>query len=298
MAEKRVRWRDIIFILTIIFLSAYIISPGFSLSVGRKKVGEISLSGTISYQDSLFSQSLTPDKVERMVDKIEKKDLEAVIVKINSGGGSVVASKDIARQIKRINIPTVCLQKDVAASGAYWISISCDKIVSDPYSITGGVGVRSGYLEYSGLLDKLGIEYVRLISGKYKDAGSPYRNITEEEKKMLQDKLGKVQNGFIEEIKQRREIEQNTVKEIKTGKTFLGERAKELNLVDQLGGEKEAIELAENITDEDDLKKEKIRLNSGNSLLNRMLKNIGYGIGASLRQSFQQVKENPHLQAN
>ncbi|MFB6292365.1 MAG: signal peptide peptidase SppA [Candidatus Nanohaloarchaea archaeon] len=221
--------------------------PGF----GQGKVAIIELSGPITpSEDSsvLSAGAITPGQVRELNRKAEKQNADAVIYEINSGGGAVVASKEVMRAIEDVEVPTVCRFRDVAASGAYLASLGCDRIVSDSASFTGSIGVKGSYLEYSGLLRKLGVEYVNVTAGRYKDTGSRYRNITSEEKELLRQKIDAVHEEFVSLVDKRRNLSDSQVKEVRTGEAFLGGRAKELGLVDSLGGRETAVGEAENLT--------------------------------------------------
>lgn len=176
---------------------------------------------------------------------------DAIIYEINSGGGAVVASKDVKREIESVGVPTVCRLRDVAASGGYLISLGCNRTVADSASITGSIGVRSSFLEFSGLLNRLGVEYVNITSGKLKGVGSPYRNITPEERRLLKQKSEMIHREFINLVEKERNLSQSEVEKISTGEIFLGSEAKKLELVDKLGGRQQAVEEAENLTGHD-----------------------------------------------
>jgi len=182
------------------------------------------------------SSHASPSFVHDSIKKAKREGADAFLFQVNSPGGTVVASREIARMVKDVERPTVCQMKDLAASGAYWISSACDQIVADRLSVTGSIGVSASYLEFSEYLKEEGIDYVRLIKGKYKDTGSPYRNLTEEERKFLMDSLQKVYDGFVEAVARNREMNISEVRNLSTGRTYLGERARELGLVDYLGG--------------------------------------------------------------
>lgn len=219
-----------------------------------QKEGEaaiVQLSGTISPESSggLSPSGITPSNVRTVNDKALDKDPDAIIYEINSGGGAVVASKEIKREIESISIPTVCRFRDISASGGYLIGLGCDKIVADSASLTGSIGVRSSYLQFSGLLNKYNVKYVNISSGEYKEIGSPYSNITDEERKILSNKTRKIHEEFVEMVDSERNLTPQNLETTRTGEPFLGERAKKLGLVDSLGGRESAVVTAENMTE-------------------------------------------------
>lgn len=220
----------------------------------KGKAAFIQLNGQISSSSpsSAFSSSgITPEKVRELNQKAKNQGANAIIYEWNSGGGAVVASKEMMREIESVEIPTVCRFRDIAASGAYLASMGCDTIVADSASLTGSIGVKSSYMEFSGTLDKLGIEYVNITSGRYKDVGSRYQNASKEDVQKLKEVTDKVHQQFVQIVKENRNLTDEEVEQVKTGELFLGSEAEELSLVDNLGGRQTAIREAENLTGKD-----------------------------------------------
>ena len=213
------------------------------------KVGVIELNGEISYSPSLFTETINPDDVFSLIKQAEDDNsIKSVLFKINSPGGSVVASREIALRIKEMKKPTICWLADVAASGAYWIASSCDKIVSDPLTITGSIGVEASYLQFEKTFEKYGVEYERIVSGESKDIGSPYRNLTEEERKKLEKIVNDTLQYFLQDIISSRNLTQAQVNEIVSGDIFLGKDALKLGLIDSLGSYQDTKKLAANLS--------------------------------------------------
>lgn len=234
--------------LLIMLLSAPAASFGIAdFSTG--KVAVVKLSGEItSSRPVLAADTVSPEDVRELNERAVKKGADAIVYEINSGGGAVVASKEIMREIESVEVTTVCRFRDVAASGAYLAALGCDRIVADSVSLTGSIGVKSSYLEFSGLLRKLGVENVNVTSGRYKDIGSRYRNITPEEKELLRQKTERIHREFVQRVVEERNLTQGQKQEISTGEPFLGERARQLGLVDSLGGRRKAVDAAEELT--------------------------------------------------
>lgn len=218
------------------------------LSQERGDVALVDLSGTISPSSGGFSSSLTPEQVRDLNQMAVDRNVDAVVYEINSGGGAVVASKEIRRSIDNLDIPTVCRIRDVGASGAYLLSLGCDSIVADSASTTGSIGVTSSYIEFSDLMDELGVGYVNVTAGENKEVGSPYKEPTGEEKEILEEKTDIIGEEFLSDVSEARNLTQEQKQEVGTGEIFLGSEAIELGLVDDLGGRETAIEKAENIT--------------------------------------------------
>ncbi len=241
--------RKYIILFGVLFFSVSLGSAGLFDSGGRAAVVKLSGSITPSSSGGLgATSSINPEKVRQLNSQALRNNAEAIIYEWNSGGGAVVASKEIRQSIESIEVPTVCRFRDVAASGAYLASLGCDRIVADSASITGSIGVRSSYLEFSGLLDKYGVEYVNISSGSLKEAGSQFTNLTEDERQLLQEKVNKLGNQFISEVAQERGLNSSEVGKVETGQIFLGSEAEKFGLVDTLGGRKTAVDVAGNMT--------------------------------------------------
>lgn len=217
----------------------------------RGKAAIIQLDGTINTGsgDIFSTSSITPEKVRELNSRAMERNADSIIYEWNSGGGTVVASKEIMRAIKSVDVPTVCRFRDIAASGAYLSSLGCDRIVADSASLTGSIGVKSSYLEFSGLLNELDIEYVNVTAGKYKEVGSQYQNASEEDIKILKEKANKVHREFLHLVETERNLSEEDLERIETGELLLGQEAEETNMVDELGGRKTAVIEAENLSD-------------------------------------------------
>ncbi|MFQ6051551.1 MAG: signal peptide peptidase SppA [Candidatus Hydrothermarchaeota archaeon] len=239
-----------VFILIILLsLSAIIVSK--QNPIFQESIVIIPIEGTISTSSSqsLFASVASDEKIVKEIEKANKdRNIKAIILSINSGGGSAVASAEIERAIKRSEKPTVALIRDVCASGAYWIASASDKIVADPNSIVGSIGVIYIHPDYSRLFNEtLKMRYEIVKGGEYKDMSLPFRSMTEEEKEMWESMVQGIYDNFIETVAKNRKMDESVVREIAEGKLYSGEQAKEIGLVDELGGEKEAIEIAKKL---------------------------------------------------
>lgn len=244
-----------IIILSIIFLTVSTATAFLNSPFDRGKAAVISLEGQIipSSRPGAFSSggAITPAQVRELNSKAREKNADTIIYEINSGGGSVVASKEIMREIKSVDMPTVCRFRDISASGAYLSALGCDKIVADSASLTGSIGVKSSYLEFSELFEEHGIDYINVSSGRYKEVGSPFKNATEEDRKFLEDKTEQIHRQFVSKVANERDLNSKQEEKIASGKIFLGSKAKDLKLVDRLGGRTVALKTAENLTGKD-----------------------------------------------
>lgn len=234
----------------------------------------------------LGAQSLTPDTFQDLLDQAARQDPTGYIFEINSGGGAVVASKRIADTVQDIEEPTACVLGDTAASSAYWIATSCDRIIADELTLTGSIGATSAYLEYSGLLEKLGIEYVNVTSGELKDLGSPYTNITAEERAVFNQMLESVEGAFVQQIADERNMSVSRVEELANGTIFLGQRAHELDLVDELGDREDALEYLEDQAGQN-LTTTEVSQPASFNVLSLLARSAGYGVGTALSDTLR-----------
>ncbi len=173
--------------------------------------------------------------------------VKAAIVDINSPGGAIVASREIARAIDAFPKPAVAWIRDVGASGAYEVAAACRRVIADPFSLVGSIGVLMPRLEVWELLGKVGVRVEMLKSGRLKDIGQPFRPLTDEERAILDGQLAQAHEGFLADVRRRRGLRPDAVEEVKTGVPLFGQRALELGLVDRLGGYAEAIAACEEL---------------------------------------------------
>lgn len=164
------------------------------------------------------------------------ESIKAVILEVDSSGGYPVAGEEIANTIKAISKPVIAVIRQSGTSAAYWSIITADKIFASKNSDVGSIGVTISYLENVAKNEKDGLKYVQLSAGKYKDAGSPDKPLTEEEKALIVRDLKIVHENFIQDIADSRNIPIEKVRSIADGSSVLGLKAKELGLIDEIGG--------------------------------------------------------------
>jgi len=216
------------------------------------QVGIIEMDGQIMPSSPGFgSEAITPDQVEEFNDEAIEQGADAIIYEWNSGGGAVVASKEVRDVIDSAEVPTVCRFRDVAASGAYLASLGCDSIVADSASLTGSIGVTGSYLEFSELMEEYGISYVNVTAGEHKEVGSPFQEANEEDMEILDNLVNDVHEEFLTSVEEERELSESDLEEIETGRIIIGSEAEELNMVDKLGNRETAVDEAENLTELD-----------------------------------------------
>jgi protease IV len=177
--------------------------------------------------------------------------VKAIVLRIDSPGGGVVPSQEIYDEVKRVraknNKTVIASMGSVAASGGYYIAAATDRIVANPGTLTGSIGVIMETANVEGLLQKIGVEGVVIKSGKYKDVGSPLRKMSEEERGLMQSVMDDVHQQFIEAVAEGRELELAAAQALADGRIFTGRQAKEAKLVDELGDLEDAIQLAADI---------------------------------------------------
>lgn len=199
--------------------------------------------GLVSVEGGIFE----PQETVEELDKYRKDDdIKAVVVRIESPGGTVAASQEIFDAIKRLRKekPVVASMGSVAASGGYYIACAASKIVANPATITGSIGVRMDHLNLSDLLRWAKIGHETLKSGKFKDIASPDRPLTPEERAILEEMLADIHDQFKDIVKETRKLNDAQIQIVSDGRIFTGEEAMDLGLVDHLGGLFDAVNLA------------------------------------------------------
>lgn len=196
---------------------------------------------------STFSPTRTTSSIEivRLLNEMKKnKRVKALILEINSPGGNPFPCKEIAEAVKGIGRPTVAWVRDTAASGGYWIASAADAVVADALSVIGSVGVASLRPDFSELLKKIGIDVNMITSGIEKRFGFPFMAPTEEEKRTTEEEIKVIQEVFLGEIRKNRNLSDEVIEQISSGRTYFGEEARKMGLVDELGGKEKALEIA------------------------------------------------------
>jgi protease IV len=169
----------------------------------------------------------------------EDDSVKGVIIKVNTPGGGVVESAEIHDKLAEIHEkskkPVYISMGSMAASGGYYIATAAKKIYASPETMTGSLGVIMEGINYEGLADKYGVDFVTIKSGKHKDIMSPTRKMTEEERQILQSMINNSYEGFVKVISEGRNLPVDQVKKIADGRVYDGRQAKELNLIDGFG---------------------------------------------------------------
>jgi protease-4 len=170
----------------------------------------------------------------------DDEKIKAILIEVDSQGGLPVAGEEIADELKHSTKPTVAVIRQSGLSAAYWAVSSAGRIFASKNSDVGSIGVTSSYLDNVGKNKKDGTDYVQLIAGKYKDAGNPDKPLTEEERQLFLRDLNIIHKNFIADVATNRKIAVADVQKIADGSSVLGEQAKVLKLIDEIGGMSEA----------------------------------------------------------
>ncbi len=245
-----------IFVLTLSKLPSGAIPKRFFMRVkpsAKDTIAIVNISGPIRL--NMFPKRFFEYDAEAIVKKLrnlgDKKDIKAIILRINSPGGSVAAVQEIYSEIIKLrtekNKVFIASMGDVAASGGYYIASACDKIVANPGTITGSIGVLLEIGNVQELFKKIGLKVEIIKSGKHKDSGSIFRELTQEEKEMFQGLVQEAYNQFIDAIVQGRKMEKEKLLKLADGRVYTGSQAVSCGLVDKLGNDRTAIELAKEL---------------------------------------------------
>ncbi|MEA3416315.1 MAG: signal peptide peptidase SppA [Thermodesulfobacteriota bacterium] len=207
------------------------------LKSGGEKVGIVELTGNITS---------SRDIIHSLKRFRENSSVKAIVIRIDSPGGAVGPSQEIFREIRKTvkTKKVIASMGAVAASGGYYVAAGADGIIANPGTITGSIGVIMGFANFQELLRKIGMVPVVIKSGQYKDIGSPVREMTKDERSILQNLSNRIHRQFIADIAKGRGMDLAKVEGIADGRIFTGEDAKNLGLIDRLGNLEDAIEWA------------------------------------------------------
>jgi protease-4 len=227
--------------------------PKEQYTFSDSKIAVVFAEGDITMGNNGMSyggDSIYPDKFYKIFDKIEKdEDIKAVVLRINSPGGSSLASELILQRIKNLNktVPVVVSMGSVAASGGYYISSNADKIFLDKYSITGSIGVVSVIPNFKKLVDKIGINYEKIEKGKYTNILDLTDSVSQDDILLFRNVMQDIYTEFKDRVSTGRNINVDDLEKIAQGKVWTGDQAVANGLADEIGGIEKAIEEAANI---------------------------------------------------
>jgi len=230
----------IFFLSVLFFIGQYIGRPG-RFTFGDK-IAIVEIKGVITQSSGI---------IEEINQYQEDEGVKAIILRIDSPGGGVGPAQEIHREILKVKSKkkVVTSMGSVAASGGYYIACASDLIIANPGTITGSIGVLMEFTNIEELFKKIGIKGVVLKSGEHKDIGSPFREMTPEEKKIIQDVIDNVHHQFIQAVAEGRKMDRAKVMQVADGRILTGEQAKQIGLVDQIGNLQDAIDIVAKMVD-------------------------------------------------
>ena len=238
---QKTRWRRI-FWLAVAGVALLVVASALlpDLDVpGEDRIGLIRVEGVI-----LDAKDTVAD-LKRFGDS---SSIKAIVLRIDSPGGGVVPSQEIHDAVQRVrnkqNKTVVASMGTVAASGGYYIAAAADRIIANPGTLTGSIGVIMELVNLEGLLKKVGVEGVVVKSGHYKDIGSPFRKMGTDDRRILQAVMDDVHDQFIEAVAEGRSLDIAAVRTLADGRIFTGRQAVEAKLVDELGDLDDAVRIA------------------------------------------------------
>ena len=236
---RRIFWAIVIGGGALILLNALLPDLDFS---SQDRVALIRIEGVILDAQATISE---------LKQYSENPLVKAIVLRIDSPGGGVVPSQEIHDAVKRVknksNKAVIASMGTVAASGGYYIAAATDRIIANPGTLTGSIGVIMEMANFEGLMKKVGVEGVVIKSGRFKDVGSPLRKMSDEERKLLQSVMDDVHHQFIQAVADGRSLEVSDVEPLADGRIYTGRQAKEARLVDELGDLDDAIHIAADI---------------------------------------------------
>ncbi len=241
----------------------------------------------VSSSDPFFSSPSVRDTIELIELAEQDPSVSAVMLEIDSPGGTIVASKELVRAIRRTEKPVVAFISEVGASGAYYAASASDLVVADPDSITGSIGVISVSPNLEGLLEKIGVKMKILKEGEFKDLGSPFKEMSEQEEEILQEILSQAFESFKGDVLEFRKGKLNPkeFEEVADGRILSGRQAKAFGLVDVLGGRGTALKEAAMLAGIEGKPREKELKKKTRFDLFNVFANAGFAFGSGFRHS-------------
>jgi protease IV len=224
---------------------------------GRAKILMMDVSGLISEEGAPrgFTIGTPPPHVpllvrfrEELIKARKDHDVRAVVLRINSPGGTVTASDIMYRELELFRrdtkVPVVAVMMDLAASGGYYLALAADSIVAHPTTVTGSIGVIMMSVNAEGLMQKIGLSPVTIKSGERKDMGSPFRQLTPEERAIFQSVINGLYGQFVDKVAERRGIPLEAARALGDGRVYTAQQALAEHLIDRIGYVPDALELA------------------------------------------------------
>ncbi|MFZ2411747.1 MAG: signal peptide peptidase SppA [Candidatus Methanoperedens sp.] len=246
-AKKSLAYLAIVFILLFIIAgSFYLIMGGKDFGISKNRIEVIYVQG-VMLTGSIptgFGIATSEEITKSLKEASEDEGVKAIVMRINSPGGSPAAAEEIVSAMKKIKKPIVISMGDVAASAAYYISAPADRIIANPDTITGSIGVIWEFQNRSKFYEKEGTSFYIAKSGEMKDMGGDWRGLSDEEKRFADQTIEEAYSRFVKEVADDRNLSLSKVKDLADGRVYTGAKAKELGLVDDFGSLDDAIDVA------------------------------------------------------
>ncbi len=245
--------RKLIAYFATFFILLFIIAGSFFLILGGKDFGISKNRVEVIYVQGVmltgsvptgFGVATSEEITKSLKDASEDDGVKAIVMRINSPGGSPAAAEEIVAAMKKIKKPIVVSMGDVAASAAYYISAPASRIIANPDTITGSIGVIWEFQNRSKFYEKDGTSFYIAKSGELKDMGGDWRGLSDEEKKYADQVISEAYGRFVKEVATDRNLTLGKVKDLADGRVYTGAKARELGLVDDFGSLDDAIEVA------------------------------------------------------
>ena len=212
--------------------------------VGGPRIGVVQIKGEIG---SGVRGSVDPDETMKVIKRfLDDSDMKAVVVRIDSPGGAVAPSQEIYDELRKLaeKKTVVCSMGNLAASGGFYIAMACPHILAEPGTLTGSIGVISQFPNVKRLAERFDVKMETIKSGKLKDAGNPFRDMTPEDRAYWQTLIDQVYGQFLAAVVESRELPEEEVRKIADGRALTGQQAQELGLIDELGNFHDAVDTA------------------------------------------------------
>lgn len=232
---KRGKFWKIVFLLLFTFgFIVWLASSDLEFMASANRIGVIEIRGLISE---------TQETLKSIKKFRENPNIRVILVRIESPGGGVGPSQEVYRELRRTieQKPVVASLGSIAASGGYYIASATNRIVANPGTITGSIGVISYFPNLRELFEKIGYAMYTIKSGQFKDIGNPGREMTPQEREILQETIDEAHRQFIRDVAKGRNMPEEKVREVADGRIFMGETALGLGLIDELGNYEDAV---------------------------------------------------------